>query len=86
MMFNMAPEPGPDTIILDPAGLPYIQSGPRGAGGAAGQIYRWLGIGEAPAFPQTVRAAIREPLAARFHDYERTNASTPSVRTSDGEA
>ena len=44
-------------------------AGPRGAGGAAGQIYRWLEISEHDAFPKPVRDAIRTPLQAKLHYY-----------------
>ena len=61
--------PAPGLPILDPAGLKYIQNGPRGAGGAAGEIYRWLGIAEDDAFPAPVREAIQAPLQAKLHFY-----------------
>jgi len=64
-----APEPDGDTAFVDPAGLPYIQSSPGGAGGASGQIYKFLGITHDPRFPDDVRAAITEPLQAKFHAY-----------------
>ena len=41
---KVAPAPAPGLPILDPAGLGFVKSGPKGAGGASGQIYRFLGI------------------------------------------
>ena len=65
---KVAPGPAPGLPILDPAGLPFIQSqGPRGAGGASGQIYRFLGIDSDDEFPAPVRAAIQAPLQAKLH-------------------
>ena len=61
--------PGPDVAVLDPAGLPYIKRGPAGAGGAAGEIYRWLGIADDLSFPRPVREAIDAPLKAKLHAY-----------------
>eukprot|EP00969_Alexandrium_andersonii_P129784 5736773-Alexandrium_andersonii.AAC.1 len=55
----VASEPGPSMAFVDPAGLNHIQAlGPRGAGGAAGYIYRWLGISDDSAFPEDVRQAV----------------------------
>ena len=67
---KVAQGPAPGLAVLDPAGLPFIRSsGPRGAGGAAGQIYQWLNIAEHDAFPAPVRNAIRAPLQAKLHYY-----------------
>lgn len=66
---NVAPEPGADTVFVDPAGLPYIQNGPSGAGGAAGVIYGFLGIKSDPAFPDDVKSAITKTCDAKFHAY-----------------
>lgn len=66
---KVAMEPAPGLPIVDPAGLPYIRNGPQGAGGAAGQIYRWLGISQDEAFPAPVREAIEVPLQAKLHFY-----------------
>eukprot|EP00974_Lingulodinium_polyedra_P109881 10629294-Lingulodinium_polyedra.AAC.1 len=48
---TMISAPTDDCVIVDPAGLNYIREGPAGAGGAAGAIYRWLGIQRENAFP-----------------------------------
>lgn len=57
-------------VIVDPAGLPFIQRlGPGGAGGAAGAIYAFLGIREEPGFPAPVREAIQKPTDAKLHTY-----------------
>eukprot|EP00974_Lingulodinium_polyedra_P008671 828440-Lingulodinium_polyedra.AAC.1 len=60
----MISPPSDDCVIVDPAGLQYIRDGPAGVGGAAGAIYRWLGIRRNDAFPPEVRATITEPLLA----------------------
>lgn len=64
------PESG-SLAIVDPAGLHHIQppGRPAGAGGAAGSIYKWLGINDAPSFPLDVIAAIRAPGDAKYHCY-----------------
>jgi len=64
---GQAPVPG--FPIVDPAGLPFIRNGPRGAGGASGEIYRWLGIADEESFPTPVRKAITAPLQAALHYY-----------------
>mmetsp|Transcript_109541 Transcript_109541/g.172718 ORF Transcript_109541/g.172718 Transcript_109541/m.172718 type:complete len:1170 (-) Transcript_109541:174-3683(-) len=63
---NVAPEPTADMAIFDPAGLPYIRSGPGGAGGASGVIYRWLGLDKQPQFPDVVKEAVKAPTDAKF--------------------
>ena len=72
--FIRAPEGGlPDaqTVIVDPAGLHHIQppGGPAGAGGAAGAIYKHLGIGRDKAFPAPVVEKVRSTGDAAFHTY-----------------
>ena len=66
---KVAPAPAPGLPILDPAGLGFVKSGPKGAGGASGQIYRFLGIDKDEEFPAPVRAAIQAPLQAKLHYY-----------------
>lgn len=66
---KVAQGPVPGFPIVDPAGLPFIQRGPKGAGGASGQIYRWLGIAEDETFPAAVRDGITAPLQAKLHYY-----------------
>jgi hypothetical protein len=67
---KVASGPAPGLPILDPAGLHHIRgSGPKGAGGASGQIYRWLGIDTDDAFPAPVRDTIQTPLQAKLHFY-----------------
>jgi len=63
----VAAEPDAETAFVDPAGLFYIQGDPSGAGGAAGVIYRWLGLTDR--FPEPVREGITAPLQAKFHAY-----------------
>ena len=70
---NAPPELLPDagTVFVDPAGLPYVQEhGPAGAGGAAGAIYDFLGIGEDASFPPDVVEKVAAPCEAAFHLYE----------------
>ena len=64
---GQAPVPG--FPIVDPAGLPFIRNGPRGASGASGEIYRWLGIADEESFPTPVREAITAPLQAALQYY-----------------
>ena len=66
---KVAALPAPGLPIVDPAGLKFIKHGPKGAGGAAGQIYRWLGIAESDSFPAPVRNAIQAPLQAKLQFY-----------------
>ena len=62
-MVNKAPPPSADLCaFVDPAGLSYIQRfGPAGAGGAAGAIYRFLGISNDPAFPPSSKPSRSSP-------------------------
>ena len=58
---EVAPKPDATTLIVDPASLnivrdPYFR--PAEAGGAAGAIYRFLGIDSNAAFPADVAAAL----------------------------
>merc|ERR1712151_357062 len=63
--------PDASTVIVDPAGLPYIQRlGPKFAGGASGEIYKWLGIGSDDSFPLDVKSTMTKELDATFHAYE----------------
>eukprot|EP00438_Fugacium_kawagutii_P013727 Skav229310 [mRNA] locus=scaffold2942:317781:318056:- [translate_table: standard] len=51
--------PNEDTVLVDPAGLPFIHnSDPCGAGGASEAIYNWLGMDQAVSFPEEVKQAI----------------------------
>ena len=62
--------PDEQTVIVDPAGLPYIQScGPSSAGGAAGAVYAHLGIAAELAFPPDVVAAVTAAGLAKYHRY-----------------
>jgi len=47
--------------------------GPSGAGGAAGSIYKWLGIDKARRFPQDVIDAVAAPGDAAYHAYPITH-------------
>ena len=72
---NPAPPPG------SPAGLHYIQppGGPRGAGGAAGAIYRYLGIAGDASFSPDIVQAVTAPGLAKCHEY--TLADGAKART-----
>lgn len=61
--------PGPDVVIMDPAGLTYILEGPAKAGAASGAIYEWLGIRKDPSFPEDVLQTINQPRTAKLHVY-----------------
>ena len=64
-------EPPDDfTAFVDPAGLPFIRSGPGGAGGASGSIYDHIGLRSEPAFPEDVRKAVTEECKAHYHRYQ----------------
>jgi hypothetical protein len=59
--------------IVDPAGLHHVipPGGPLGAGGAAGAVYRWLGIGQATAFTPDVVSAVTKTGDAKYRHYAR---------------
>mmetsp|Transcript_24588 Transcript_24588/g.41693 ORF Transcript_24588/g.41693 Transcript_24588/m.41693 type:complete len:496 (+) Transcript_24588:3-1490(+) len=69
--------PAPDQVgsggcvFVDPAGLHHIQppGGPSGAGGAAGAIYKAIGIHENKRFPDDVIEAVTRTGNAKFHRY-----------------
>ena len=67
------PDPAtlPGVVVLDPAGLDYIQQGPSAAGGAAGALYKWLGIAHDERFPQDVVDAVKCTSQAKYHAYSR---------------
>jgi len=58
--------------IVDPAGLHHIQppGGPLGAGGAAGAVYRWVGISQTTEFTENVRK-IKKTGDAVYEHYGR---------------
>jgi len=54
-------------VVVDPAGLEYIQRGSvAGAGAASEAVYRWLGITK---FPTGVVRDVKRETDAAFHDY-----------------
>ena len=62
--------PNKHTVIVDPAGLRFIQDlGPAGAGAASGAIYSWLKIGLNAQFPADVRREVRREGDAKLHKY-----------------
>lgn len=69
---KVAPEPDADMVVVDPAGLKFIQThGPALARGASGSIYEWVGIKKEKAFPEPVRESIKAPCQAKFYQYEK---------------
>lgn len=65
-----ASKPTKDIVVVDPAGLDFIQNyGPSGAGGASGAIYAWLQVVDEAKFHTTVREAIQSPGQAKVHTY-----------------
>ena len=83
---------GPPIVIVDPAGLHHVQppGGPCGAGGAAGVIYSWLGIGDDESFPNPVIASVRSTGDAKLHMYSNQHlvihAVGPDLRVEDCDA
>jgi O-acetyl-ADP-ribose deacetylase (regulator of RNase III) len=65
---GIAPEKDVGTVIVDPAGLHHIHGVADGAGGAAGSIYKWLGL--RGRFPEAVRLAIAGPCDAKLFAYD----------------
>eukprot|EP00755_Sulcionema_specki_P009430 Sspe_Gene.43670::Locus_21319_Transcript_1_1_Confidence_1.000_Length_2660::g.43670::m.43670 len=65
------PEADGKIVIVDPAGLHHIQHLPKGAGGAAGAIYKWLASDLPPEkpFPDVVREGITAPTHAQRYIY-----------------
>ena len=57
-------------VFVDPAGLNYIQGAPSGAGGAAGAIYKHIGIASEASFPPPVREAVTAAGDAKLHCYQ----------------
>lgn len=66
-LVEVADLPNEQTVITDPAGLHHIRGVAEGAGGAAGSIYKWLGL--TGRFPEEVRAAVQGTGDAKFHEY-----------------
>jgi len=65
----VAPGPDADTVVVDPAGMPYIKGDEdvEDAGGASGALYRRLGLDY---MPDEVENGINEILDAKYHQYE----------------
>jgi len=57
--------------IVDPAGLHHVipPGGPLGAGGAAGAVYRWLGISQSTRFTDDVIAGVTKTGDAKYRLY-----------------
>jgi len=69
---GVAAAPDETIVFVDPAGLHHIQppGGPSGAGGAAGAIYKFLGIHRSDRFPDEVINAVQQTGDAKYHMYE----------------
>ena len=68
---QVADQPGNEVTLTDPAGLESIQDkGPQAADGAAGSLYRHLGMKRWTHFPTEVRDAITQPCQAKCHNYK----------------
>lgn len=64
------PEPESDAVIVDPAGLDFIQHyGPGSAGAAARAIYDFVGLRRD--FPADVKKSVTDVLMAKYHDYSK---------------
>ena len=61
-------------VLVDPAGLAYVRSTRRGAGGASAALYDWLGWSAAERFPRdvsnTALAKLAQALLLKSHDRE----------------
>jgi broad specificity phosphatase PhoE len=83
LLVNQAPEPfeAPGHVFLDPAGLHHIQppGGPSGAHGAAGAIYKSIGIDKNPSFPHDVVQAITKTSDAKYHKYMKSGAEVHAL-------
>jgi hypothetical protein len=81
-----APEPSEVSsgcVFVDPAGLHHIQppGGPSGAGGAAGAIYRAIGIDKDESFPAEVVAGVTKTGDAKYHMYTKQQVLGSSSST-----
>eukprot|EP01064_Diplonema_japonicum_P012092 TRINITY_DN19564_c0_g1_i1.p1 TRINITY_DN19564_c0_g1~~TRINITY_DN19564_c0_g1_i1.p1 ORF type:complete len:349 (+),score=55.85 TRINITY_DN19564_c0_g1_i1:53-1048(+) len=78
---------GMQVIIVDPAGLHHIHGLPKGAAGAAGAIYAWIGEEHLPMdqpFPSDVSEGIQHATHAARHVYGTRpviHAVGPDLRT-----
>ena len=61
---------GQCTVVVDPAGLPHIRSGPTNAGGASRAIYKWLGFRAGDMFPERVQNIVSSEGKACYHQYD----------------
>jgi len=66
-LVEVAETPNEQTVITDPAGLHHIRGVAEGAGGAAGSIYKWLGL--TGPFPSEVKAAVQGVGDAKYFEY-----------------
>lgn len=72
----VAPKPDKDCVIVDPASVRINSPNftPGSAGGAAGAIYRFLGIAENDNFPPDVLCYLKVPGDATYKRYGHPNA------------
>eukprot|EP00746_Dinoflagellata_sp_MGD_P020712 gnl/MRDRNA2_/MRDRNA2_148303_c0_seq1.p1 gnl/MRDRNA2_/MRDRNA2_148303_c0~~gnl/MRDRNA2_/MRDRNA2_148303_c0_seq1.p1 ORF type:complete len:244 (+),score=48.31 gnl/MRDRNA2_/MRDRNA2_148303_c0_seq1:136-867(+) len=67
---NAGPRPAPEEVIVDPAGLQFIEyNEPEEAGAAAAAIYNFIGLDEDTGFPEDVRSNVTAVLHAKYHAY-----------------
>eukprot|EP00759_Apiculatamorpha_spiralis_P011979 PhF_6_TR19088/c0_g1_i1/m.28075 len=73
--------PNAGIVIVDPAGLHHIhgETGPQGAGGASGSIYKWLGIDQLTSFPSIVKQRITRDGDACFYSYDNNTKNVVHV-------
>jgi O-acetyl-ADP-ribose deacetylase (regulator of RNase III) len=67
-LIKVADQPDYNTTIVDPAGLHHIHGTAKGAGGAAGAIYKWLGL--EGKFSDEVRLALNVVGDAKLAKYK----------------
>jgi len=77
--------PDDQTVFVDSAGLHHIhgEQGPRGASGAAREVYKWLGINKSMSFPEDVKKHVQKTTDARFYMYGRKkviHVASPNLR------
>lgn len=69
---EVAPAPDGETMIVDPCSARFVRDPslhPGDAGGAAGAIYRFIGIDHDAGFPEDVVAAIAKEGDVAYHRY-----------------
>ena len=81
---KLAPDPPrTNVVVVDPASLDFLcfTGGPWAANGTSAQLYAWLGMSAADAYPPPVAAAVQKPCDAFLFEY-----STKGTAESEGSA